>query len=64
MKDIDKYIYELHKNLGHLNPKDIQNELIRRNIFFKGITKIINNVCNSCNICNLKKIQGYKKAKI
>ena len=62
VQDLNSFIYNIHKNLLHRNNKDLQKELIKKNIFFKGITKVIKNVCTNCKICNLKKnTKFYKK---
>ena len=45
----------------HRNSKNLQKELIKKNIFFKGIANVIQNVCTNCKICNLKKIRNFFK---
>jgi len=45
-KNLNKFIYNFHKDLGHRNARDTQIEMIRKNIFFKGISKSISEVLN------------------
>ena len=59
-KDLENYIYNFHKNLGHRNGRDVKNEMIKK----KYTTNCINEVINNCGICYLKKnVKIHKREK-
>lgn len=41
----NEYILKIHYKLAHLNHNVIRNHLIKSNIYFKGITDKIKNIC-------------------
>ena len=65
VQDIHKYIYDIHKQLGHRNHNTINEELKKRHIYFKGIYNTIQKVCKSCGICSIKiKTNMAKREKV
>ena len=67
LQNLEKYIYDIHKNLNHSNHNIVRKEIIKNNYFFKGITKTVKHICKNCAICNIKsniKIQKREKTKL
>ena len=64
VKNVNEFIYNIHKKLSHRNHNTVRNYCIKNNIFFKGITNAIKKIIKSCPICNLNlNIKLKKKEK-
>ena len=61
VKNINNFIYDLHKQIGHRNSNSVRIELIKRNFYFKGVISVIKNICNECQICHMKQNIALKK---
>ena len=64
VKDILKYIYDIHSKNNHRGIDAIRNYFIKNKIFYKGIIKDIKSVINNCAICKIKNSKVDLKKKI
>jgi len=67
VENLDKLIFNMHKELGHRNHNFVRQHFLKNNMFFKGITKKIMNICKIYQISNIKtnaKLRKREKSKL
>lgn len=60
VKNLDIFLYEIHKETNHKDSVALRKELLNRNFYYKGIIKDTENIVNNCSICNMKNIYNNK----
>lgn len=52
---------DVHRHFGHVGPKHMMN-IISKNFYFHGMTRLIREYCASCNICIMNKTRRSRRS--